>query len=91
MGQAKRKCYQHSLHVMEIKASVQTCPGLRAIEFIERFDIGFSICHSLLPMYEKKPDLSIYINSRSLNGLCIYSAKTTKRHLQFDLSIFQEA
>lgn len=59
--------------------------------FIEGFDSGFSICHSLQSIFDKTSELNIYLDSQSLCGLCISLARTAERRLQIDLSILFEA
>lgn len=73
--------------------SKRVCKSVFAAElfaFKNSYDIGQTISHSLGELYGRKVNLTIYMDSHSLYGLCISLAHTTERRLQIDLAMIRK-
>ncbi len=83
----------HIVHYTSSK-SKRVCKSALTAELsalIDGFEIGFTIRHFLELVLSRKVDLTIYTDSHSLYGLCIYLTQTTERRIQIDLALICES
>lgn len=69
--------------------SKRVCKSVLAAEllaFVNGFDIGYVIAHSLGEIVGRETDLVIYTGIHSLYEICILLARTTELRLQTDLA-----